>query len=212
MRFDTVAAPPPAFLRWRELSACVGHGAYPRARASSSRTVDQKAASQLHTASRSGQKAASQQEARQESHDHQTGPQLRRVGSTPKNVISFDNALDNDLFEIGLDDVVAVEDESDIEDGGRGGGRGGGGGTTTAAENFLEQSQRSLGPGTGLRRDSSVSFTNPMLDQRQLTAMAKSARGFTRSDIDVRSLSTVPLRVLAEYRPGVPAEYPNARR
>ena len=131
---------------------------------------------------RSVQKSASRQEARQEAHDHQTGPPLRRVGSTPKNVISFDNALDNDLFEIGLDDVVAVEDESDIEDGGGGGGRGGGGGTTTAAGNFLEQSQRSVGPGTGLRRDSSVSFTNPMLDQRQLTAMAKSARGLKRSD------------------------------
>ena len=135
---------------------------------------------------RTVQKAASQQEARQEAHDDQTGPQLRRVGSTPKNTISFDNALDNDLFEIGLDDVVAVEDESDIEDGGGGGsgggGGGGGGGTTTAAENFLEPSQRSVGPGTGLRRKSSVSFTNPMLNQQQLTAMAKSARGFKRSD------------------------------
>ena len=127
---------------------------------------------------RSVQKSASRQEARQEAHDHQTGPPLRRVGSTPKNVISFDNALDNELFEIGLDDVVAVEDESDIEDGGGGGA----GGTTIAAENFLEQSQRSVGPGTGLRRDSSVSFTNPMLDQRQLMAMAKSARGLKRSD------------------------------
>ena len=137
----------------------------------------------LLNARRSMSKKAPRQAVRKDADQEQGG----RHPTQKTGVVDFGDALplDDDgalEFGMGIDGVVAVEVESDTEDGDGGGARGGAGGggggrgSTTAAEEFLQQSRRSVGAG----RRSSISGTNPMVDQ-QLALTTKSNGGLKRA-------------------------------